>query len=216
MEVLLQIVSYVIYGALALVALWGMFCVILVWRRVEQSRFRNEGDQLLFLDELGQLVEAGRMEQAMQHCEGDRRAIAQLALLALTERDRGYQQVRRLVIDRFERQVLNDLEHRLSWVYTVIKGAPMVGLLGTVVGMMGAFAKLSSGTQVDTTQLAQDISFALITTACGLAIAIPLVFCSAGINVRIRKMEELVAAGLTQFMDVLKAQNLAASESGST
>ena len=51
----------------------------------------------------------------------------------------------------------------------------MVGLLGTVIGMMGAFAKIAGGDKVDPTQLADDISFASITTACGLAIAIPLV-----------------------------------------
>jgi biopolymer transport protein ExbB/TolQ len=50
-------------------------------------------------------------------------------------------------------------------------------------------------------QLASDISVALVTTASGLAIAIPLVICVTMINVRIRKMEDLVSAGLTRFLD---------------
>jgi biopolymer transport protein ExbB/TolQ len=52
--------------------------------------------------------------------------------------------------------------------------------------------------------LAKDISVALITTASGLAIAIPLVLLTASINIRIRKMEELVGAGLGQVLDTLR------------
>jgi biopolymer transport protein ExbB/TolQ len=110
-----------------------------------------------------------------------------------------------MLTDRFQRDVLADLEYRLSWVYTVIKTAPMVGLLGTVMGMMGAFSKLATGDKVNPTMLADDISLALITTACGLAIAIPLVLCTASINVRIRKLEDLVGTGMTRFLEVFKA-----------
>jgi biopolymer transport protein ExbB/TolQ len=107
-----------------------------------------------------------------------------------------------MVLDRFQRDVLADLEFRLSWVNTVIKSAPMVGLLGTVIGMMGAFAKLSvGGADVKPDALAEDISVALITTASGLAIAIPLVMCITVINVRIRKMEDLSASGLSRFLE---------------
>ena len=52
--------------------------------------------------------------------------------------------------------------------------------------------------------LAQDIMMALITTACGLTIAIPLVFSTAAINVRIRKMEDLVSGALTRFLEIFK------------
>ena len=117
----------------------------------------------------------------------------------------GYVKVRQLVLDRFQRDVLSDLEYRLSWVYTVIKSAPMVGLLGTVIGMMGAFGKLAAlEPDKHGVGLAQNIMLALITTACGLAIAIPLVMCANGINVQIRKLEELIASGLTQFLEMYR------------
>ena len=71
--------------------------------------------------------------------------------------------------------------------------------------MMAAFAKLGDpNATVVVSELAQDIQFALITTACGLAIAIPLVLCTAYINVAIRKMEDLVQYGLNQFLEVFK------------
>ena len=80
----------------------------------------------------------------------------------------------------------------------------MVGLLGTVVGMMGAFSQLGSLEKVDADSLATNISLALVTTACGLAIAIPLVLAAASINVRIRKLEDLVGSGLTRFLETFK------------
>jgi biopolymer transport protein ExbB len=199
------IAAYVIYGALIAIALWGAFCVIMVWRRIAQTRFRNEQEQTEFLDGLDQHLATGDFDGAMELCHGDSRAMPQLAMLAVANRNIGYAKIRSLLADRFQRDVLSDLEHRLSWVYTVIKSAPMVGLLGTVVGMMGAFSKLASAENVEPTALADDISLALITTACGLAIAIPHVICTASINVRIRKMEDLVGSGLTRFLDTFKA-----------
>jgi biopolymer transport protein ExbB len=197
-------VGNVIYIALASIAIWGAFCVIVVWRRVAQTRFRSEDEQLDFLESLEQPLLSGDFDAAEELCEGDGRAMPQLVHLAVSNRQIGYAKVRALVTERFQRDVLSDLEYRLSWVYTVIKTAPMVGLLGTVVGMMGAFSQLATGDDVDPTQLAENIMLALITTACGLSIAIPLVLSTASINVRMRKMEDLIGGGLIRFLEVFK------------
>ncbi len=195
------VLGSLMYLILGLIALWGAFCVVMVWTRVREKRFRNELDQMEFLEMLDEPLSRGDFDGAGGMLEGDRRAMSQLALLAIVNRDIGYSRVRQLLVDRFQRDVLADLEYRLSWVNTVIKSAPMVGLLGTVMGMMGAFKTLATQENVKPDQLAGDISFALVTTACGLAIAIPLLLATASINVRIRKMEDLVAAGLTRFLE---------------
>ena len=199
------IVGYLTYVALALVALWGAFCVVVVWRRVAQTSFSSEEEQEKFLDALDDRLIEGKFEDAAKMCDEDDRAMSQLGLLAVTNRALGYRKIRTLITDRFQRDVLSDLEYRLSWVYTVIKTAPMLGLFGTVMGMMGAFQKLTQGDNIEPAQLAEDISFALITTACGLAIAIPLVLCTASINVRIRKLEDLVGVGMTRLLETMKA-----------
>ena len=198
------VLGNVIYVSLTLLALWGLFCTAVVWMRVGQTRFRNEGSQNEFLTEIEQALSRGDFNAAASLCENDRRAMPQLALMAISQRDLGYNKLRQMVADRFQRDFLADLEYRLSWVHTVIKSAPMIGLLGTVIGMMGAFAKIAGSEKVQASSLAADISLALITTAFGLAIAIPLVLCTASINVRIRKMEDLVGAGLTRFFDGLR------------
>ena len=195
------IVSNMIYVALALVALWGAFCAVMVWTRVAQKRFKTEDAQADFLEAVqGPL--ANRDYDGVAHmCEGDTRAMPQLITLAVTNRAMGFNKIRQLVMDRFQRDILSDLEFRLSWVNTVIKSAPMLGLLGTVIGMMGAFAKLAAAEDVKPDALAENISVALITTACGLAIAIPLVMVMASINIRIQKMEDLVGSGMNRFME---------------
>lgn len=202
--VLTNILGLIDYVALAAAALWGAYCVLVVWRRVQRSRFRDEDSQAEFLDRLDESLAAGDFEGAMELCEDDPRAMPQLVVLALSNRDLGYAQLRYVLADRFQRDILSDLEYRLSWVQTVIKSAPMLGLFGTVLGMVGAFAKLASGDKVEPSALAGDISFALYTTAFGLAIAIPLIWATASINVRIRKLEDLVGLGMKRFLEALK------------
>lgn len=201
---LTDIVGKLTYLALAIAALWGAFQVIVLWRRVAQIRFKSEDAQNAFLDRIDEQLAAGDLDGAAEMCEADRRAVPQLILLALNNRDLGYAKLRHFVAERFQRDVLADLEYRLVWVATIIKTAPMLGLFGTVVGMMGAFAKLASSQKVEASNLANDISVALITTFDGLAIAIPLIICVSSVNVRMRKMEDLVGAGLTRFFDSLK------------
>ena len=198
------VVANFIYLALIAIALWGGFCAAMVWMRVARQRFRNEDSQDEFVNELESKIVANDLESAVQLCDGDPRVVPQLSLIALNNRDLGYAKMKHLVMDRFQRDVLSDLEQRLSWVNTVIKSAPMVGLFGTVIGMMGAFGKLAGAANVSPDVLAKDISVALITTASGLAIAIPLVLLVASINIRIRKMEDLVGAGLGRVLDTIR------------
>lgn len=200
-----QVLGYFTYLVLLLIALWGAFCVVIVWIRVKQKRFDSEEQQGLFLEAVEEPLSKGDYETASDVCQADRRAMCQLTQMAIDNRSLGYTKVKQLVADRFQRDVLADLENWLSWVYTVIKAAPMIGLFGTVMGMMGAFQKLAvPGSTPDPAELAKDIQFALITTACGLAIAIPLVICTAAINIRIKKMEDLVTYGLNQFLEIFK------------
>ena len=204
METVLSYFGILIYISLFLVALWGAYCCIMVWTRVASKRFRNEADQNEFLEAIQEPMARGDFDESNEMAAGDPRAMCQLASLAIENRGIGYNKVRQLLIDRFQRDVLADLEFRLSWVNTVIKSAPMLGLLGTVTGMMGAFLKLATQETVKADKLANDIQTALITTACGLAIAIPLVIATASINIRIKRMEDLVTAGLNQFLEMFR------------
>lgn len=202
---LYDIIGYLTYGALAITAAWGAYCVVMLWSRIRQKRFESEESQNEFLVALENSLSQGRFEEAYQLCEGDGRAVCALSAMAIEHRKIGFDKVRQLMLDRFQRDVLEDLEARLSWVNTVIKSAPMMGLFGTVLGMMGAFGKLAGATGVRPEDLASDISLALITTALGLAISIPLIICVTMINVRIRRLEDLTSEGLTRFLEAFRS-----------
>lgn len=201
---LFDLIANSTYLALALVALWGLYCIVIVWTRVAHKRFKNEDEQDAYMDDVEQMLVAGDFEGVAEYCDGDPRAIPRMIELAIAHRGLGYKRARQIMMDRFQRDVLSDLEYRLSWVGTVIKAAPMIGLFGTVFGMMGAFKTLATAEQVEPSALAGDIQVALVTTASGLAIAIPLMILVANVNIRIAKMEDLVGTGMTRFNEAFK------------
>ena len=192
------------YCALAAVALFGAYCCVLVWNRVGQKWFKTEEEQDAFLDSLEPDLLSGNFDKVEAACEGDQRAVPMMIHLGIMNRHLGYAKVKHLLTERFQRDVLADLDKNISWVTTVIKTAPMLGLFGTVTGMIGAFATLASAQSVEPMKLAKDINVALYTTAIGLSIAIPLVMALNAVNNRIRHMESLVGSGVTRFLEAYR------------
>lgn len=199
-----NVVGQLSYVALAAVALWGAYYVFLVLTRVNAKRYKTEAAQDSFIDSIEEDLRRGNFNAVQDRCEGDKRALPMLVVYACKNRSIGYQKLKQLTLDRFQRDVIADLDYSIAWIVTVIKTAPMLGLFGTVVGMMGAFGKLASATNVNPTDLAGDIRVALETTAIGLTIAIPLVMAMAAIHNRIRHMQDLIASGLSRIFEAFK------------
>ncbi len=197
MSPLLDGLGTAIYAMQAYTAIHGLFLVVLTIRRVAQKRFGSNAAANGFLAEVGEPLQTGQLEAAAEICDSPAywaKATPQLLLVAIQNRTLPGPKLRELVAERFDREILADLDYRMAWMNTLVKTAPMLGLLGTVVGMIAAFGKIatSSRTGVDPTTLANDISFALLTTAIGLTIAIPLVIAGAAIQVRIGRLQDSV------------------------
>ena len=206
---LLEYAGPIIYAALAIAALYGLFCVVLLVLRVQQKKFSSEAAAGDFLQDVRDRMDAGDFEGAAEICDTPEhwaKALPQLVMVAIAERDRPAAALRRHLEEKFERDVIADLEYRQSWVGTIVKAAPMLGLLGTVTGMIGAFAKIAStkDTGTDPAALANDISFALFTTAMGLAVAIPLTILGAWARVRIGRLADGVEQHIGEFLDDLQ------------
>jgi biopolymer transport protein ExbB len=194
------------YGFLILNFFWGLFCVIMAFRRVWQLGFRNRAKQEQFLDELMPKLEAGQYAGAAEMCAGDARALPQLAGVAIANRNLGYDTLRQMLVELMQQDVLGELEYRTGWIATTIKSGPLLGLFGTVLGMMAAFGRIGMGEKVQPHMIANEISIALICTALGLATAIPFNFLLASINIRIRRLQESLAAGLVQVLEHFKGR----------
>ena len=65
------------------------------------------------------------------------------------------------------------LHQKIGWLSVISNVAPMMGLLGTVMGMVGAFRVIATSKNPDPSELANGISMALLTTLVGLIVAIP-------------------------------------------
>lgn len=128
------------------------------------------------LEEVETLIHAGKVNEAVQRCEETPGPVAAILLAGLR---RVQEQVYRT--SDVEQAVkttgtieLGFLERGLPILATISNVAPLLGFLGTVAGMISAFAAIEMAGQVEATLVAGGIKVALITTAAGLLIAVPV------------------------------------------
>ncbi|WP_442579494.1 MotA/TolQ/ExbB proton channel family protein [Mesorhizobium sp. ASY16-5R] len=96
---------------------------------------------------------------------------------------------------------LNTMSKHLRFLETVAQAAPMLGLLGTVIGMISAFGELSAkGGAIDPSALAGGIWVALITTAAGLSVAIPVYFLSMWFEARVDHERSYMEAAIAKTL----------------
>ncbi|MDE6218409.1 MAG: MotA/TolQ/ExbB proton channel family protein [Muribaculaceae bacterium] len=97
-----------------------------------------------------------------------------------------------------------DLGKGMTWLSTTAAGAPMLGFLGTVTGMIQAFYKLSqAGSAANVTLLSGGIYQALVTTVAGLIVGIVALFAYNYISGRINRVANSLEAKTMEFMDML-------------
>ena len=122
------------------------------------------------------LLKKRSVKEAVTVCESYRGPIAAIMKAGLLKYGASDEEIEKN-IEIAATHELARLERGLAVLASVSNVAPLLGFLGTVTGMINAFDALSKTTQVDPTVVAGGISEALITTASGLAIAVPtLVF----------------------------------------
>jgi len=97
-------------------------------------------------------------------------------------------------------QEVHELERFLSTLGTIAAISPLLGLLGTVVGMIDVFTAIMLHGSGDTALLAGGISKALITTAAGLCVAIPAMFFH---RMLLRRVDEIAVSMETQAAELL-------------
>lgn len=141
----------------------------------------------------------GRVQASLKKTSPDRAMLQQLAndsplgrILAtgLANAGKG-RDIMKESIEEVASQVVHDLERFLNTLGTVAAITPMLGLLGTVVGMIDVFSAIMLHGAGDAALLAGGISKALITTAAGLSVAIPAMFFH---RFFVRRVEEITVA----------------------
>ncbi len=110
--------------------------------------------------------------EALTLCDNTPGPVAKVLAAAILARERGDEDVRQAIEDANMVEIPR-LESNLSLLGTIGYIAPLLGLLGTVFGMMGAFQTIQQSVYLSAGALSGDIRMALITTASGLCLAIP-------------------------------------------
>lgn len=167
---------------------------VIIERAVTLSRARTDVRKLMkrVLDAL----HSKGVDAAAGECERTRGPIAAILHAGLKRAERGTEAVER-AIETAGTIETSFLERGLIWLATLATIAPLLGFLGTVSGMIRAFNAIAEAEQVNAKLVASGISEALITTATGLLVAIPMQafhnFFVAQIDRFIIEMEESTA-----------------------
>lgn len=126
------------------------------------------------VDEIEALLEAEEYQEAMEVCESEPCYFTNVVAAGLPKLNASFEAMEKSLEEMMEEENTK-LYGRLSWLSLIAAVAPMMGLLGTVQGMINAFEQIAATKgQATPDQLAADISMALITTMLGLMVAIPV------------------------------------------
>jgi len=101
---------------------------------------------------------------------------------------------------------LPGLSRFLNLIATLGTLLPMLGLLGTVTGMIATFKVIALQGTGDAQAMADGISEALITTQAGLVAAIPIVLCHTFLSNRVSKLLAVIRASVTRLLDFLETE----------
>lgn len=151
--------------------------IIAVWSAIERLVMlrRRRVIPRAFVDRFLMHLRTGRMEkiEAITVCQQNRSPVADVFLHGVRKWGKSSVEIEQAVIDGGEREV-SLLKKRLRVLNGVATITPLIGLLGTVIGMIQAFNDIATADAMgQAQQLARGIAMALLTTATGLFIAIP-------------------------------------------
>ena len=122
---------------------------------------------------VGELLEAGRFQSAVEFLRAGDSMLARSLHVGLGQRENGRDSMDRAMGEIIEQEATG-LLRRIEWLNIIGNVAPMIGLFGTVWGMIDAFNGIvQAGGQPEPADLAGGISIALVTTWWGLIVAIP-------------------------------------------
>jgi biopolymer transport protein ExbB len=126
------------------------------------------------LSELESLFDEEEYEEALELCDQDDSLLSRVVGAGLSKLSGGYSRMREAV-DEVSEEETASLFQKISYLSLIASVAPMLGLLGTVIGMIQAFNVIAAMEgAANPADLADGISKALVTTCTGLIVAIPV------------------------------------------
>ena len=156
-----------------------------------------------FMQRIKDYIHAGDVESALNLCKKNPTPVARLIEKGITRLGRPMNDVL-VAIENVGNIEVAKLERRFTWIATTAGGAPMLGFLGTVTGMVRAFYSMAAaGEAADITTLSSGIYEALVTTVAGLVVGIIALFAYNYLVSRVNTVVNQLEASTMEFMDLL-------------
>jgi len=203
----------VLFVLLALSVLALAIVLLKLYQLVRLGVFRRR-----WLEQTLAAVRSDEPQRALELARASRGSVARVLETALAGREnpRISETALREEILRVGRAELGSLGSYLRGLETIATLAPLLGLLGTVIGMIRAFMRLEeAGSQVDPAILSGGIWEALLTTAVGLAIAIPVMAVLSWLESQVDRVRDTLSDAVTQVLSPTPAGPVADARTGS-
>lgn len=160
-------------------------------------------EDINFMNEIKDFIHDGKIEAARSLCKSTPTPISRMIEKGVNRIGKPLNDIA-AAIENTGKLELFKLEKNLATLATISGAAPMIGFLGTVIGMILAFHQMASaGGNIDVAMLAEGIYTAMVTTVAGLVVGI---IAFIGYNLLVAKVEKVVfkmEARSTEFLDIL-------------
>ncbi|HEY7312687.1 MAG TPA: MotA/TolQ/ExbB proton channel family protein [Gemmataceae bacterium] len=178
---------------------------LVIWRLLLNM---NGGTNMSeFLPEFQQKLDRDGVEGALRYCRSRTDIIPRRLFVAGLETSKqGLAAVRRAMANIIELEILPDLNFLLPSILAIAKIATMVGLLATVISMIGTFNEIQKAKGGDVGSQAGGIGLALFGTAMGLVTAIPLVFTHVLFKAWVAQFETRMKSAAQKLLLLLQAK----------
>jgi biopolymer transport protein ExbB len=202
MKAFLHFVTQDWYFAIPMLGMSVLAVTLVVWRLL--LNFNARTNMNVFLPTFQERLQNEGVESALKYCQTQPGQIPRrLYVAGLDTSKQGLAAMRRAMATVIELDIVPELNYLLPTILAIAKVATMVGLLGTVVSMIGTFSQLSKGG--DVAAQSQSIGLALFATALGLVTAIPLVFAHVMFKAWIANFEIKMKSAAHKLLLVMQA-----------
>ncbi len=126
------------------------------------------------VDEIEELLQEGNYQEALEYCESEPCYFTNVVAAGIRMLGHTFDAVEKSLEEKEDEETVK-LQQKIGWLSLIAGIGPMLGLFGTVVGMVGAFGTIAAAGSggVEPADFAGDIQLALVTTVLGLMVAIP-------------------------------------------
>ena len=156
-----------------------------------------------FMEQIKHYVKTGNLSQAKKICEVENIPVARLIGRGISKVGKPLDDISKTIENAGKLEIYN-LEKNISILATISGIAPMIGFLGTVIGMIVAFHEMASaGGNIDIEMLSKGIYTAMVTTVAGLIVGIIAYIAYNLLVAKVEKVVFMLEATTTEFMDLL-------------